>query len=66
MKNTKFNTTKLAVVISAALFSQSALSASTADIIFVVDESGSMSGEHSWLAGMVSSLDSNLNAAGVG
>lgn len=39
--------------------------ADLAEIIFVVDESGSMSGEHSWLGGMVTQLDAALNAAGV-
>lgn len=34
----------------------------TADIITVVDESGSMSGEHAWLSGMISSLDAALAA----
>lgn len=33
-----------------------------ADIVAVVDESGSMSGEHAWLGGMVSSLDAALLA----
>ncbi len=32
----------------------------TTDIISVVDESGSMGGEHGWLGGMISSLDSAL------
>jgi hypothetical protein len=39
--------------------------ATTADIIFIVDESGSMGGEHTWLGGMVSSLDTALGVAGV-
>ena len=38
---------------------------STADIVFVVDESGSMSGEHTWIANMVASLDTQLGASGV-
>jgi hypothetical protein len=37
-----------------------------ADVIVVVDESGSMSGEHSWLPGMINSLESRLFSAGVG
>jgi len=36
-----------------------------ADVIAVVDESGSMSGEHAWLGTMVSSLESGLQTAGV-
>jgi hypothetical protein len=39
--------------------------ATTADIIFVVDESGSMSGEHAWIGSMVASLEADLAAAGV-
>ncbi len=35
----------------------------TADIITVVDESGSMGGEQAWLPNMISSLDSALSAA---
>ena len=36
-----------------------------ADVIFVMDESGSMSGEQEWLIGMATNLESSLNAAGV-
>jgi hypothetical protein len=38
----------------------------TADIILLVDESGSMNTEHAWISGMVQSLDAKLVAAGVG
>jgi len=38
---------------------------SFADVVSIVDESGSMSGEHAWLGGMVTSLDSGLNTAGL-
>lgn len=34
----------------------------TTDIISVVDESGSMRGEHAWLGGMITTLDSELAA----
>lgn len=37
-----------------------------ADIATIVDESGSMSGEHAWLPGMISSLETGLLGAGVG
>lgn len=37
-----------------------------ADILFAVDESGSMAGEHTWLGGMVGNLQAGLVAAGVG
>ena len=36
-----------------------------ADVVAIVDESGSMSGEHSWLGGMITSLDSQLNSHGL-
>lgn len=44
------------------LWSSLAMAATTADIVAVVDESGSMAGEHAWLTGMITSLDTNLNA----
>lgn len=37
-----------------------------ADIVLVVDESGSMSGEHAWIDSMVASLNTALVTAGVG
>ena len=37
----------------------------TADIIFVVDESGSMAGEHAWIAGLINTVDASLQAEGV-
>jgi len=37
----------------------------TADIIFVVDESGSMAGEQAWLGQIISALDADLEAAGL-
>lgn len=39
--------------------------ANTADIILLVDESGSMSTEHAWIPGMIASLEADLIAAGV-
>jgi hypothetical protein len=44
----------------------SAQAADYADVIVVVDESGSMSGEHNWIGSMITQLDSELMAAGVG
>lgn len=38
----------------------------SADIATVVDESGSMYGEHTWLPGMVGDLETGLTGAGVG
>lgn len=43
-----------------------AAAAEFADVIVIADESGSMSGEHAWLGGMITQLDSELMAAGVG
>lgn len=38
--------------------------ANTADIILLVDESGSMNTEHAWISGMIAALDADLIAAG--
>lgn len=46
-------------------FSARAAVNTMADIVVVVDESGSMSGEHAWLGGMIDNLNTNLIAAGV-
>ena len=35
------------------------------DTIVVIDESGSMGGEHAWIGGMINDLDAALQAAGV-
>ncbi len=45
--------------------SGAAWAAPTADIIFVVDESGSMSQEHAWISGMVTDLETALVGAGI-
>jgi hypothetical protein len=37
-----------------------------ADFLFIVDESGSMSGEHAWLGSMISDLDASLQSKGLG
>jgi hypothetical protein len=56
---------KLLVICVIVLFGASSASAvPTADIIFVVDESGSMSEEHDWLGSMIGDLDSALVARG--
>jgi von Willebrand factor type A domain/PEP-CTERM motif len=58
---------KLSILLTIFLFfsAGAAFAASTADVIFVVDESGSMSTEHTWISSMVTSLDNGLIAAGV-
>jgi hypothetical protein len=62
---------KPAVSISAALIlaiglTPSAQAASFADFVFVIDESGSMSGEHSWLGQSIGELELALQGKGVG
>ncbi len=57
-------TQKLATGIVATMLSFSAYAVPVnTDIIAVVDESGSMSGEHAWLSGMITSLDGELATA---
>ncbi|MCG8517744.1 MAG: PEP-CTERM sorting domain-containing protein [Pseudomonadales bacterium] len=57
----------LALGAALALASTSSLAAPiSADVVFLVDESGSMAGEHTWLGNMISSLESGLQAKGVG
>ena len=52
---------------AAVMINSSAVAApTTADIVFLVDESGSMSGEHTWLGSMITSLEAGLTSAGVG
>ncbi len=67
MKNKQLRLTTMAAALAlASVVSISAHAApTTADIVFIVDESGSMSGEHAWLGTMVGSLDTGLVGAGV-
>lgn len=52
---------------AAMMMSSAALAAPiTADVVFLVDESGSMSGEHTWLGNMINDLEAGLMAQGVG
>ena len=55
----------LLIVALLLVVSSVGMAAGTADVIFVVDESGSMNTEHGWIAGMVASLDAGLVNAGV-
>jgi hypothetical protein len=69
MKNWSLNKSLASALV--ALGSLGALAPQTyaadyADIIVVVDESGSMGGEHTWISGMISSLETSLFGAGVG
>ncbi|WP_369600664.1 vWA domain-containing protein [Hahella sp. SMD15-11] len=61
--------TSLKAAIGAIVLSMSAGAgavAITTDVITVVDESGSMSGEHAWLGGMIQSLDAAFNTVAAG
>lgn len=61
MRHTGLKTTLAAAI---ATFSMGAVAVPiTTDIITVVDESGSMGGEHTWLSGMMVGLDAALAAA---
>jgi len=60
-----FKNLAIAATISGLFFSSYVYSATTADVVFLVDESGSMAGEHAWLEDVVTSLDSQLNFANV-
>jgi hypothetical protein len=53
-------------VLFVMLSASAVFAADYGDILFVVDESGSMNTEHAWIAGMVGSMESGLVAAGVG
>ena len=48
-----------------ALMTTGAFAQSNSDIVFVVDESGSMAGEQQFLRDFVPTLDQNLRGAGV-
>lgn len=54
-----------AVILGVASFTGQAQAAAVADVVVVVDESGSMGGEHAWLPGMISSLDTALAGKGI-
>jgi len=55
-----------AVAACLAIWASPTLAAPTfADVVAIVDESGSMAGEHAWLGGMMTSLQAGLVGAGV-
>ena len=66
MKKSFFNKSLAAVLLGLGVTAPHAHAADYADVIVVVDESGSMSGEHTWLSGMIGSLQTRLFSAGVG
>jgi len=53
------------IILSLGIVSD-AQAAKFADFLFVVDESGSMAGEHTWLGSMISDLEAALQRKGVG
>lgn len=52
-----------AAVLSLGIAQQASAAVINTDIITVVDESGSMGGEHAWIGGMITSLNTALQAA---
>lgn len=64
--NNTIKTTLGAIVLSVFGLGSAHAVPVSADVITLVDESGSMSTEHAWLGGMISALDSGLLSAGVG
>ena len=63
----KTSTLIAAPVIALGLLSFSEAQATpAAEVIFVVDESGSMSGELSWLELMITSMETHLLVSGIG
>lgn len=66
MKNWSLRKSLAAALVGLGALAPQTYAADYADVIVVVDESGSMSGEHNWLAGMITSLETRLVGAGVG
>jgi hypothetical protein len=60
---------KYLVCLAAAIFMMgfvsTALAATNADIVFVIDQSGSMSGEFNWLGSSISTINNGVVAAGI-
>src|SRR5687768_4793051 len=61
MKKSALVAALLAVFSAPAAFA----AATTADIVVIMDESGSMSGEQSWMSSTIGQLDLGLNANGL-
>jgi hypothetical protein len=57
--------TALAGALLAAFAMPSAFAATTADVVVLMDESGSMSGEQTWMAGTIPLLDAGLVSHGL-
>lgn len=64
--NHTIKTTLGAIVLSMSGLGSAHAVPISADVITLVDESGSMSTEHAWLGGMIGALDTGLLGAGVG
>ncbi len=56
---------RIITIFTIVLFVSSIASAGTADVMFVVDESGSMDTEHAWIGSMATSLDAALVVASI-
>lgn len=61
-----FNQLLYAVVSRGILNFAASVNPKQAEIVIVVDESGSMSQEHAWLPGMISNLETSLLLEGIG
>lgn len=59
-------TGSLLYLVMVPVASANAIMPKEADVLFVIDESGSMAGEHSWISNMVADLEAGLIAANVG
>lgn len=60
--------TSISLAVGAVLMASVATNASAAylaDVAFVIDQSGSMGGEYSWLANSISAIDTQLTAGGI-
>lgn len=53
------------LMIIVGLSTQASAAVTEADILFLVDESGSMGGAHTWLAGMITDLEAKLVSEGI-
>ncbi|MEZ5355541.1 MAG: PEP-CTERM sorting domain-containing protein [Bryobacteraceae bacterium] len=60
----KLTTLPVCLLAGATLMAPAFLRAGAVNVIVVVDESGSMAGEHAWLPGMISSMDTQLTGMG--
>src|SRR5688572_27407870 len=62
MRSPMKNTTLVAALLAAFSAPAAFAAATTADVVVIMDESGSMSGEQTWMAGTIGLLDTGLIA----